>query len=121
MIAQQAALDQQPPPLHDVERLYALEHPEEVRAFLHKRPQLIDLLLEARSPIERYFGETATAHLKLSVDHDSESEEGDILYAIIHSALSLDQALKALDTFEWQWWLDRIPRANGSLTFDINL
>jgi hypothetical protein len=121
VVAQHAALKEQAQHLHDVERLYALEHPEEIRSFLHKRPHVVDLLLEALDPIEHYFGNTATADLKLSIDHDSDSEEGDFLCAIIHSALSLDQALKALDAFDWQWWLVRVPRTDGSLTFDIDL
>jgi hypothetical protein len=59
--------------------------------------------------------------LTLSVDPDSNTEAGDILYGIIHSALNLDDALAALDRFAWEWWLDRVPRAEGSLGFDVEL
>ena len=110
-LERQAALD----------ALYAFDQPEEIRPFLARRTHLIDLLLEARAPIEHWFGPEAIIRLTLSVDPDSSSEEGDILYGIIHSSLGLDDALMALDGFTWEWWLDRVPRAEGGLGFDIDL
>lgn len=89
--------------------------------FLARRTHLIDLLLEARAPIAQWFGPTAIIRLTLSIDPDSTSEASDIHYGIIHSALTLDDALVALDRFTWEWWLDRVPRAEGGLGFDVDL
>ena len=59
--------------------------------------------------------------MTLSVDPDSNTEAGDILYGIINSALNLDDALATLDRIAWEWWLDRVPRAEASLGFDVVL
>lgn len=115
MALQQAALDG----LGEVERRYVFEEPEELRTFLEQHPYLIPLLAEARTPIARLFGPTATVRLELLIDPDSSGPESDALYGIIHSSLDVDAALDALQAFGDQWWLEEIPRAHGYLGFDI--
>ena len=106
-------------PLEHLERLFELDEPEEIRSFLLMRPHLVDLLLEAKEPIDRFFGMTATVKLEVLFDPESSSPESDMLFGIIHSSLDLDAAKHALQAFTEQWWLDELPRADGALGFDI--
>lgn len=103
-----------------IERYYELDQPEEIRSFLALRPHLVDLLLEARALLAQRFGPTSKVRLELLIDPDAVSPDSDALYGIVHSSLDLDAALHALDTFADTWWLDEIPRAAGSLNFDVS-
>lgn len=98
-------------PLDAVEKLFEIEDTPAVRRYLRERPFLVPLLVEARRAIARYFPDDARTRLQLVPDRD----DGDHvdLFAVIRTALPADDALKRLDRFDEEWWLEAAVRASG--------
>lgn len=95
---------------------YILLKPSSIADFLQGHKELISLLNEAYKELRKYF---LTEDLKLELVSDAEIAGDQQLFVYISTSLSVTDALKKLDKFDEQWWLDRIDRANGLLNFNL--
>jgi hypothetical protein len=103
--------------LDAVEKLFEIGDVPGVRRYLDGQPTLVPLLVEARRAIPRYFPDPTGVRLELLADRD----DGDHvdLFAIIRTVLPEDEALRRLDRFDEEWWLEAAVRGNGHLTIDV--
>jgi hypothetical protein len=88
-----------------------------VRAFLNSNAFLILLLREAHNKIKSHFG--FDTEIGLEVFTDPESDDGQKLFALIFTALPVDEALERLERLDQEWWLDAITRAKERLNLDV--
>jgi len=104
------------PALRSLEQMYALEDRPATLAFI-KQNGLLGPLLEARGPLTSAFGEAAVKKLSLVED-----DEGFVtLFCFVLLPGSLEEARRALNLFDEQWWLTRSHEAGGKLNFDFEL
>jgi hypothetical protein len=89
----------------ELEKLYRLPD-DKVKAYLGARPEMVDLLLEARPHIEMQFGRDVVVELRFPRD---EGLKGDLM-ARIQSSLDADPALDAFDKLWDEWWGDASGR-----------
>jgi hypothetical protein len=87
-----------------------------VGIFLQEHQEIVSLLNDAYKEVRKYF---ASEDLKLDLVSDPEIAGDKQLFAYIFTALPVIDALKKLDEFDEQWWLDRVDRANGLLNFNL--
>lgn len=104
----------------EIERLakdYQFKDYAAVWAFLNSHTELLLLLREAHHKIKTVFG--YDTEIALEVFTDPESDDGQKLFALIFTALPVDEALAQLERLDQEWWLDATPRAKGLLNFDV--
>jgi hypothetical protein len=102
--------------LSSLEQGYVLEDRSAILAFI-KQNGLLEPLLEARGPLTSAFGEAAVKKLSLVED-----DEGFVtLFCFVLFPGSLQEAKRALNLFDDQWWLTRSREAGGKLNFDFEL
>jgi hypothetical protein len=101
--------------LEELNALYEIRNAQEVLHYLTEYPELEDILIEAHSKIRRLFGEDAET--VLSFWRNVEEETDTSLWISILTSLSAEKASKQLDLLD-KWFIDIIPRSNGSLNFD---
>jgi hypothetical protein len=102
--------------LKDLEKLYVFEDRAAVAAFIG-RTRLLQILLEARDPLNAAFGEAAVKKLTLMED-----DEGfETLFCLILIPGDMRQAKLALKSFDERWWLARSSYVGGKLNFDFEL
>ena len=102
--------------LRTLEQAYVLEDRSAIPAFI-RRNRLLEPLLEARAPLTSAFGEAAVKKLTLVED-----DEGFVtLYCLILVPGGLEEARRALNSFDESWWLARCGQLGGKLNFDFEL
>jgi hypothetical protein len=102
--------------LRTLEQAYGLEDRSTIPAFI-ERNRLLEILLEARGPLSSAFGEAAVKKLTLIED-----DEGFVaLFCLILFPGGLEEARRALNSFDESWWLARSHEASGKLNFDFEL
>jgi len=102
--------------LRALEEAYVLEDRSAIPAFI-KQNRLLEHLLEARGPLTSAFGEAAVKKLTLVED-----DEGFVtLFCLILVPGSLEEASRALNSFDESWWLARSGQVGGKLNFDFDL
>ena len=89
----------------------------EVDAFLTRYPFLVPLLRESADPLRKIFG--GQAMLSLTVATDPEVEDWEYLVVAVRPTLSADAAQAQLDAFDADWWLQKLPHAQGKLLFTL--
>ncbi len=99
-----------------LERLYIFKERLEVLDFVNLHPFLAPLLFEAVGRIDQFFPEP---QLSLEVVSDFEFPDSSQLVLSIETILSPDEALKRLDRFDDDWWLDAAREAEGRLCIDV--
>jgi hypothetical protein len=104
--------------LRQIESWYTVKEPRAVRKFIQKHPLLVDLLIEAYTPLTDFFG--PDPQVSLSVVSDPEEAGLDELVGSIQTPLSPDEALERLDAFDEYWFLDQLNRTNGRLNFNLD-
>jgi len=103
--------------LHQLEEMYSLRNAAAVRRFLHTYPQLVEVLLEARLYLQKYFG--PAPQVTLEVVSDPEVEGVEELFAYILTSLPVDEALARLDRLDEEWFLDQLDRVGGRFNFNL--
>ena len=103
--------------LAQIRRMYGLRAEAEVVRFLRTHPALIDLLLEAPTHVERYFG--PNPQLVLEVVTDPEVPDSEELFANICTPLPVEEALERLDQLDEGWFLDQLERTGGRFNFNL--
>ena len=103
-------------PAEGLEAVYVIEDRGRVASFIdanHLRP----ILIEAREPLNEAFGEATIKTLTLTRD-----DEGfDTLYCLVIMPGEMQEARRALRSFDQRWWLVRSAHATGILNFDFIL
>ncbi len=82
-------------------QLYTIEEPDSVVTFIHKYPDVYEVLFKAPDHIKQIFGDVS---LNLELYHDPE-EDYEGLFIIINTKLSPEEALRLLDQLDDEWWL----------------
>ena len=95
---------------------YILSKSSTVGNFLQVHQELGLLLNEAYQELRKYF---SSEDLKLELVTDPEIAGDQQLFVYISTSMQVTDALKRLDEFDEQWWLDRIDRADGLLNFNL--
>jgi hypothetical protein len=95
---------------------YILQKSSCVINFIKEHQELISLLNEAYKELRKYF---LSEDLRLKLVSDPEIAGDQQLFVYIFTALPVTDALKNIDEFDEQWWLDRVDRANGLLNFNL--
>ncbi|MCI0614559.1 hypothetical protein L0244_16350 [bacterium] len=104
----------------EVEQLakdYQFKDYAEVSAFLNSNAFLILILREAHHKIKNHFG--FDTEIALEVFTDPEGDDGQKLFALIFTALPVNEALERLEQLDQEWWLDTTTRAKGRLNIDV--
>jgi hypothetical protein len=102
--------------LTTLQQAYVLEDRSAIPAFI-KRNRLLEPLLEARAPLTSAFGEATVKKLTLVED-----DEGFVtLFCLILVPGSSEEARRALNSFDENWWLARCGQLGGRLNFDFDL
>jgi hypothetical protein len=96
---------------------YAFRDEATVRSFLHDHPQVIEVLLEAYTRLQGYFG--PDLRVTLEVVRDPEVEDLGELFAYIATSLPVCDALTQLNRFDGNWFLDQLDRVDGLLNFNL--
>ena len=103
--------------LHQLEEMYSLRNAAAVRRFLRAYPHLMQVLLEARVCLQKYFG--PEPQVTLEVVSDPEVEGVEELFAYILTSLPVDEALARLDRLDEEWFLDQLDRVDGRFNFNL--
>ena len=96
--------------------VYVIEDRSTVAAFIEEN-RLRGLLLQARNPLNAAFGEAAVKTLTLVRDDEGFKR----LFCLVMAPGDMQEARRALRSFDQQWWLARCEQAAGKLNFDFEL
>jgi len=97
--------------LYEIRRAYA------TLPFLRKNLILIPLLSEMYGQICLRFGPETQIALDLFTDREAKSDFE--LLVIVRTRFTPELALRALDEFDVEWWLNALPRANHKVTVAV--
>jgi hypothetical protein len=100
----------------DLDRMYVVDERPRVLEFVATN-KLRSLILQARGPLIAAFGEAPIK--RLSIVQDDEGSE--TLFCLVGVSAGLDEARRALRSFDEQWWLDHCGEAHGKLNFAFDL
>ena len=96
---------------------YSFRDMPPVRRFLCAHPQLIDVLLEAHTYLEKHFGPGPL--VTLEVVSDPEAADWDQLFAYILTSLPVDEAQARLDRLDEEWFLGQLDRTGDLFNFNL--
>jgi len=96
---------------------YSFRDMPPVRRFLRAHPQLIDVLLEAHTYLEKHFGPGPL--VTLEVVSDPEAVDWDQLFAYILTSLPVDEAQARLDRLDEEWFLGQLDRIGDLFNFNL--
>lgn len=100
--------------LKAIAQLYHVKNKDELLWFIHKHETITSLVLEAFDEIQKYF---TTEVIELKVELDPDTNESQSLSAYILTSISAKEALKRLDDFDEEWFLDNLDRTDGLFNF----
>ena len=105
-----------PKPFPDLGSAYKIDNNTQAGSFIEQN-RLTDILVKAIEPLNRTFGKSLTKTLTVVED-----EEGSrTLFCLVAFTGSPEDARKALDAFDRNWWLANARRFVGKLNFDFEL
>jgi len=102
--------------LEEVERLYSLRKPLQVRRFLGEHDFLVPLLVAAYDVTTRYFAPLSLA-LEVIAEPDSMDDQQLVLFVVLQ--LPPAEAFAKLQRFDNEWWLDAMDEAQGHLCISL--
>jgi len=105
-----------PKPIERLRSAYVISNVAKVGSFIEEN-QLTDVLVQAIEPIKKAFGESRSR--KLAVLEDDEGSRA--LFCLVAFPGSLNEAQKALDSFDRDWWLRNAGEFGSKLNFDFEL
>ncbi len=105
-------------PAFDFERLYTLRNGKgsAVVSFVEKHPFLAPLLSEAHPHIQNHF---PAAEVFLQHVEDPEIDDYEQLVVSIGTDLTAAEAVRRLQQWARDWWLDAMDRGQGKLCFTL--
>ncbi len=101
-----------------IERLYTIQDRGSLWRFLFAHPHLTDVLLEARTYLERHFGPSPRVLLQVTTDPETPGWEH--LFASVRTALPLDDALDRLDELLEDWFQVQPSHIDKLFTFSVD-
>jgi hypothetical protein len=102
--------------VRELDQEYVFEDRSEVVSFIEQN-QILKLLLEAQDPLNAAFGKDTIKKLALT-----ENDEGfTTLFCLIAVTGDVQEARRALRSFDQQWWLANCDSVSGKLNFDFDL
>lgn len=96
---------------------YGFRDNDAVERFIGRHPELLPLLVDARRVIDTYFGQRTPVELEVFIDPEAPNET--TLFVLIQTRLSTDEALRSLRSFDEEWWVHAIDRADGHLVISF--
>lgn len=102
--------------LEEIERLYSLRKPLQVRRFLGEYAFLVPLLVAAHDVTTRYFAPLSLA-LEVIADPDSMDDQQLVLFVVLQ--LPPAEAFAKLQRLDNEWWLDAMDEAQGHLCISL--
>lgn len=99
-----------------LEHIYKFRNCDAVRTFLMDEPSASVLLSEAYGRIRKYFPDSEI-FMEVVTDPDSPGEKE--LVVSIATDLSPKEAIKRLDAFDEDWWLDASDRSTASICIKV--
>lgn len=78
-------------------------------------PFLVPLIDEACTEIKRYFPQ---ADIRLDIVTDPECGEREAVLSIL-TTMDAEEAVNTLSRFDEEWWLERLPQAQGRLCITL--
>jgi len=102
---------------HVIRQKYSVLDAAATGAFVLDHAYLLDLLLEAYFPLQALFDEQAQIQVRLKVD--PEIPDRRYLSVRVVTRLSAHDALRRMDRFDQDWWLDRIAHTDDDLVFSL--
>jgi len=103
--------------LLEVERIYTLRRRSEVIEFLVDNSFLFTLLHEVYEKVRDYFVESVEVILEVVTDLEAEMHQE--LGVFIRTNLSPNEAIRCLEKFDDEWWLDTPATALKKLCIDV--
>lgn len=97
--------------------LYEFRDFQAVAAILRDKPQLIGLLVEMYGQICIRFGPENP--ITLDRFFDPEAQTHNELVIIVRTLFTPEVAMKALDNFDMEWWLEALPRAQNKVIVTV--
>jgi hypothetical protein len=101
-----------------IERLYEFREPEEVRAFLAKNPDLIDLVIEAAAKIPEFLPPDGRIVLDVVWDPEDEKAE-DELFALVPTRLGWEEVRPLMGRLDREWLVETFRLARGRFNVDV--
>jgi len=99
-----------------LEDTYTIDRRSGVERFIEEN-KLFDILMRARSQINKAFGSTTVKNLTLVED-----DEGvPTLFCLVMITGDMQEARRALKAFDHEWWIRESPSFCGKLNFDFEL
>jgi len=99
-----------------IARWYVVDNVEGVQLFIRQHPLVAKTLIDAIEQLPKYFGATIHVALELVIDTEEDDEQ---LFAYIHAALPVEDALNRLERLDEEWFLSWISQLNGSFNFNL--
>lgn len=96
---------------------YQIRNVAETKSFLLNNRFLISLLEEIPEKISQYFGDNQKPVLKVS--YEPEYVNSAELWVEILTKLSAKEAMRILDKFDEEWWLEKIDKTYGRLNITL--
>jgi hypothetical protein len=102
--------------IEELERLYSLRKPMQVRRFLGEHAFLVPLLVETHDIVTRYFAPLSLA-LEVVADPDSTDDQQLVLFVVLQGTPA--EAFAKLQQFDDEWWLDAMDEARCRLCISL--
>jgi hypothetical protein len=94
--------------MEELVRQYLIPEKDTVMSYLSTHREIVGLLLDARPPLEKFFGHDVQIELRLA--DGIESDRTGELLAVVQSHLDADAALKLIGRFWDDWWKENSAR-----------
>jgi len=104
-------------PTQGLEQAYVIDDREAVDAFVQSNPFVFAILREAPAALNIFFGPNAKRILRIAEDDEGTRT----LFCFVAFDGHLSEAMRALKSFDENWWLERCAWVAGRLNFDFEL
>lgn len=104
-------------PTRDLERTYVIDDRRAIHDFLQSNRSVLSLLRDATGALSLAFGQDAIKILRVTEDDEGTRA----VFCLVAFRGDLHDAMRALRSFDENWWLDRCARVAGKLNFDFEL
>jgi hypothetical protein len=96
----------------NIDKLYIFREVNEITSFLEENPFLIPLLQEAYTHIKRHFP-LSDVVLEVVTDPEIMGQKDLVVFIVVEQ--KAEEASRALDRLDEEWWLDTLDRAEDKL------
>ena len=100
--------------LKTLENIFEFNNSDDIKRFILKHRELLEILLNADNEIHKIFGSNVRLQLELHTDPE---EEWDELFIIIKSPYSAEKAIELEKKLFNEWFINIIDKVNNKLNF----